>query len=164
MLVKMVLKMLFKATIPLLLVVGVSSYGMYMRGGDPLGMARLVLGGAFQSAKSSVQDAGESIQSVAPGSVASSKTTVYKWVDENGNTQFGSAPPEGMAAEAKTYNNNANLMTATKVQRRSSNDDQPATGMGEDGQPLPGVAGMNLPTSGDPEAMKQLLQVLQQAE
>ena len=38
MLFKMIGKLLFKATIPLLIVAGLFSYGMYSRGGDPLAM------------------------------------------------------------------------------------------------------------------------------
>jgi len=162
-LTKMVLKMLLKATIPLVMVVGVSSYMMYMRGGDPLALAKTLVGNSVQDAKASVQGAQNSLQSVSPVDLPGSKTTVYKWVDENGNTQFGSTPPPGVNATAKTYNNNANLMSAVKVPTQPSNT-APQPGLGADGQPLPGVAGMNLPVSMDPAVLSELLQSMQQQQ
>jgi len=155
--------MLFKATIPLVIIVGMMSYGMYTRGGDPAGLFKTLLGNSMQSAKSSIQGAGDSLESISPVALPSSKTTVYKWVDENGNTQFGSTAPEGVAATAKTYNNNANLMAGTPVQKQPDTSEQlPRTG--PDGQPLPGVAGMNLPVAVDPATLSEFLQSMQQTQ
>ena len=115
MLTKMIFKLLFKAMLPIVAMVGIISYGMYMKGGDPAGMLKKVVGNLFQSAKSSVQNVGDSVASVGSGTSSSSnKTTVYQWVDEHGVTQFGSRPPEGVASSAKTFNNNANVMQAVK--------------------------------------------------
>jgi len=44
MLTKIILKMLLKATIPVVIIAGVMSYGMYMRGGDPAGLFRQLAG------------------------------------------------------------------------------------------------------------------------
>jgi len=165
MLTKLVLKMLLKVTIPIVCLVGVMSYGMYMRGGDPGALVKKLVGNSIQSAKSSVQGAGDSLQSVSPVK-SSNKTTVYKWVDENGVTQFGSAPPEGVAANAQTYNNNANLMDAQKPRpsEQASGNQNRQPGVMPNGERMPGVAGMNLPTSVDPEVLSEFLQTLQQQE
>ncbi len=161
MLTKMILKLLLKATIPVVIIAGVMSYGMYMRGGDPAGLIRQLVGNSMQSAKSSIQGAGDSLGSLSPVALPGSKTTVYQWVDENGNTQFGSAPPKGINASAKTYNNNANLMAGTPAQKQPNPTEQQPN-LSPDGQPLPGVAGMNLPTAVDPAVLSEFLQTMQQ--
>jgi len=160
MLTKIVLKLLLKATIPVVIIAGVMSYGMYMRGGDPAGLFRQLAGNSMQSVKSSIQGAGNSLESLSPVDLPGSKTTVYKWVDENGNTQFGSAAPEGVQATAKTYDNNANLMAGTPMQKDPEPDMQ-SPGVGPDGQPLPGIAGMNLPVAVDPAVLSEFLQTMQ---
>jgi len=162
-LTKMVLKILFKATIPLVMIVGVMSYGMYSRGGDPAAFFQKIVGNSVQSATSSIQGAGNSLESISPVELPGSKTTVYKWVDANGNTQFGSTPPPGVNATAKTYNNNANLMAGTPAQK-SPKPSAAAPGMGPDGQPLPGVAGMDLPVAVDPAVLSEFLQTMQQQQ
>ena len=163
MLTRIVLKMLLKLTLSIACMVAVLSYGMHLRGGDPGALLAKVSGGAFQSAKSSVKGAGNSLKIASP---VKSKTTVYKWVDANGVTQFGSAPPDGVTAQAKTYNNNTNLMKAQKpmksAQAAASGEGQ--RGFGPDGERLPGVAGMNFPTGGDPAELKAFLQALQESQ
>ena len=162
-LTKMIFKILFKATVPVVIVAGVVSYGMYMRGGDPAGLVKKLVGNSVQSAKSSIQGAGNSLESLSPVALPGSKTTVYKWVDENGNTQFGSAPPEGVKATSKTYNNNANLMAGTPVEK-TPEPGTPTTGIGPDGKPLPGIAGANLPVAVDPGVLSEFLQSMQQRQ
>ena len=162
MLTKMILKILFKATIPIVIMVGLMSYVMYMNGGNPGGIYAKLIGNSFQSAKSSIQGAGDSLKSASPGSKPSSKTTVYQWVDENGVTQFGSKPPEGIAASSKTFNNNANIMDAMPKPKAASYNAESIPGL--DGEKLPGVAGMDLPVAVDPATMSQFLQSMQQQQ
>lgn len=166
MVMKLVLKILLKASIPIVCLVGVMSYGMYMRGGDPGASLKQMVGGSIQSVKSSVSEAGDSLQSVSPVKSASNKTTVYKWVDANGVTQFGSAPPNGVTAKSLTYDNNANIMDAQKpvpsVQAASDAQTQP--GVLPNGERMPGVAGMNLPTGVDPGVLSKFLQTMQQQQ
>ena len=168
MLTKLVLKMLLKITIPIVCLVGVMSYGMYMRGGDPGALFAKLVGNSIQSAKSSVQGAGNSLKSASPVK-SSNKTTVYQWVDANGVTQFGSTPPEGVAAKSKTYNNNSNLMDAqpsapTAQAQRDGQGKGEEPGFGPDGERLPGMAGMNLPVNVDPAVLADFLQTMQQQE
>jgi len=159
-LTKLILKLLLKATIPLVIIAGVVSYGLYMRGGDPAGLFKKLAGNSIQSAKSSILGAGDTLESISPVSLPGGKTTVYQWVDENGNTQFGSTPPSGIDATAKTYNNNANLMAGTPTQKRHDPTKQ-LPRLGPDGQPLPGMAGMNLPVAVDPAVLSEYLQTMQ---
>jgi len=165
MLTKIVLKMLLKITIPIVCLVGVMSYGMYMKGGDPGALFAKLVGNSIQSAKTSVQGAGNSIKSASPIK-SSNKTTVYQWVDEYGVTQFGSAPPEGVAAQSKTYSNNSNLMDAQKPMpsAQAQIDSEPQPGFGPDGERLPGMAGMNLPVNVDPAVLSEFLQSMQQQQ
>ncbi len=162
---KLIAKLLLKAMIPLVLVVGFMSYTLYMKGGDPGAIFGNVFNNALQSAKSSVQDAGQSVREVADPD--SSKTTVYKWVDANGVTQFGSRPPVSGNAKTLTIDNNANTFAAQKPLKRHQQQPQRQQnqlssedlGMGD--QALPGVAGMNLPTDMDPDTLGKFLQSMQ---
>jgi len=161
-LTKLIFKILLKATVPVVAVVGLMSYGMYMKGGDPGAMFKKLVGNSIQSAKSSVQGAGNSLQSASPVALPGSKTTVYQWVDEYGVTQFGSKPPEGVASSAKTYDNNANLMAGVpKPQAAELAPPGTAADQGLDGENLPGVAGMNLPVAVDPAVLSDFLQTMQ---
>lgn len=163
MLTKMVLKMTLKLTVSIAMMVGVLSYGMYLRGGDPGAMFKGMIGNTVQSAKSSVRGAGNSLKMASP---VKSKTTVYQWVDANGVTQFGSTPPAGVAAESKTYKNNVNLMNAQKPVENPQvqADGEMKPGFGPDGERLPGVAGMNLPVNVDPATLSKFLQTMQQEQ
>jgi len=165
MLTKIVLKLMLKVAVPVVCVVGIMSYGMYMRGGDPAALFTKLIGSSVQSVKSSVKGAGDSLKSASPIK-PSNKTTVYKWVDEYGVTQFGSAPPEGVSAQAKTYDNNANLMDAQKpvARQAADNDDQMQSGFGPDGERLPGMAGVDLPVAVDPAVLSEFLQTMQQQQ
>lgn len=162
---KLIFKILLKASIPLICMVGIMSYAMYSRGGDPAAFFGKILGNSIQSAKTSVQDAGSAITSAAPTASASNKTTVYKWVDKHGVAQFGSRPPEGVAATAMTLKNNANVVKTRKMAQtdmKATGEQQ--SGLGPDGQPLPGVAGMNLPVAVDPAVLSEFLQSMQQQQ
>jgi len=119
----------------------------------------------LQSAKSSVKGAGETVQSVATGG-ESDKTTVYKWVDEYGVTQFGSHPPNGVDATTMVVNNKANVVARRKpvptVEEQQAAQQGPK--LGPDGEPLPGIAGMNLPVAVDPAVLSEFLQSMQQQQ
>jgi len=105
MLFKMVLKVMFKAMVPLVVVAGALSYGTYMRGGDPMATVTKIAGGAFDSMKQSGQQATESVQALAQGgssATVANDSQVYKWTDASGAIMFGSKPPDGV--EAKQLN------------------------------------------------------------
>ena len=165
MLVKLIFKLLFKATIPIVAVVGVMSYGYYMKGGDPGAVFAKIVDNTVQNAKSSVKDAGSSIQTASPVSTAASKTTVYQWKDENGVTVFGQRAPDDVAATTMVINNNENVVASQKAREPEPQAQElGAANLGPDGQPLPGVAGMNLPVSMDPDTLSDLLQTMQREQ
>jgi len=164
-LIKLIFKLLFKATIPIVCVIGVMSYGFYMKGGDPGAVFAKIVDKTVQNAKSSVKSAGSSVQSAAPVKAASSKTTVYQWKDENGVTVFGERAPDDMASKTLVINNNENVVSAHKPRAPEPEAQElGAANLGPDGKPLPGMAGMNLPVSMDPETLSDLLQTMQREQ
>ncbi len=165
MLVKLIFKLLFKATIPIVAVVGVMSYGYYLKGGDPGAVFAKIVDKTVQNAKSSVKDAGDSVKIASPVSAPASKTTVYQWKDENGVTVFGQRAPEDVASTTLVINNNKNVVAAQKpVMPEPLAQELGAANLGPNGEPLPGVAGMNLPVSMDPATLSDLLQTMQREQ
>ncbi len=185
-----VLKLLFKMAIPLILLLGLLSYGLYMRGGDPAALFGKLAGNMAQSAKSSLAGAGSALKKTAslPSGSGGSKTQVYKWVDSHGVTQFSSAPPQQGAATLLTIDNNVNTFAAQqtpksienqstqqkttphqaiehpsiKQSRQTSRSGQfKGQDLGLGTDRLPGVAGMDLPTNVDAATLNKFLQSLQ---
>ncbi|MDH5471350.1 MAG: DUF4124 domain-containing protein [Gammaproteobacteria bacterium] len=54
------------------------------------------------------------------------EVTVYQWVDEHGRKQFGSAPPEGVEAEAKNLKPAQNVISAFKIPEKEESGDTAA--------------------------------------
>jgi len=111
-LTKMIFKLMFKATLPLVIIVGFLSYGLYTRGGDPLAVLSKVASSAMGSARTAGSNTAESVQSLATfTNVKDEKprpgTVIYQWTDANGVAQFSSHPPQGVGATAM------NIRTAT---------------------------------------------------
>jgi len=65
-LTKMILKLLFKAMVPLICVAGFLSYGLYMKGGDPMAMWSKIGGGMLGSLRDTGTKTAESVQSLSP--------------------------------------------------------------------------------------------------
>ncbi len=161
---RLVFKVLFKACLPLVAMVGFLSYGLYMKGGDPAGLASKVFGNMLSDMKSTASDATQSAKSLTPampGAASASHTQVYKWVDENGVTHFGSNAPDNGVASKVTINNNANVVASVRDRR------QPEVTETASGQPLveglppgglPGAAGMQLPGGLTPADFAELMQ------
>jgi len=162
----MILKMLLKIMIPFILLIGALSYGMYTRGGNPGALLSKVFSGTFQSAKSSVQGAGDSLQSVTKQATGNDTTTVYKWVDENGVTQFGSAPPAEGGATTLTVKDSYKGVAPPpqNLQSQKMSSDAAEHGLGPDGKRLPGMAGMKLPVDVDPAVLSEFLQSMQEQQ
>lgn len=120
MLGRMVVKLLFKACVPLVAVAGVMSYGVYLRGGDPAGMWKHVASGAFGQIGSTLSKAKTDVAGMA-GSLANNTglqsagagrdtTTVFTWKDANGTTHFGTSAPGDVAASTLTVDPNVNVL------------------------------------------------------
>ncbi|MDH5650045.1 MAG: DUF4124 domain-containing protein [Gammaproteobacteria bacterium] len=63
------------------------------------------------------------------------KTTVYKWTDDQGKVHFSNkAPLEAKNTETKTFNSNANVMDPVKIPRKApdnaKSNDKPAGTLG----------------------------------
>jgi len=178
MLLRLVGKLLLKATVPLVAVAGVLSYGSYLRGGDPAALWR----GAADSSLAQVQKvfAGlKSDASQAAGAVSSTTqgltagltgsdhngsddglATVFTWQDAQGVKHYSTVKPDHVRASTVTVDPNVNVLAPV---RRQPTARQPGTA--EVGGSLPGVAGQVLSTSsgGDAAALDpaQLIRMLQ---
>ena len=172
MLVKMILKLLFKATLPLVAIAGVLSYGLYLKGGDPMKMWSTVGNRLAGSIRESGANTIQSVQSLNPvGQGSQTNTTVYTWVDENGTTHFGSNPPPGVAARSMTIRTNRGEVAPNhSAQQNSSSSStgqsvQTSSTNSENNENLPGAAGMKLPINITPEDLgldrEQLLELVQ---
>ncbi len=100
MLAKMILKLLLKATVPLVLMAGVSVYMLSSKGIDPMVLVKQMLpsGGVDVSgALGNARDLVSTSTAKVTGGESSSrqKDTLYRWKDENGVTQFSNVPPVG---------------------------------------------------------------------
>lgn len=120
MLWRIVGKLLLKATVPLLLVLGVLSYGHYLRGGDPgalwkgvadSGASRFVgaLNGTLDGAKRGAGAAVSSMRSDSAEGEAGEKSEVFTWQDADGVTHFSQTAPVGVSARAVTVDPNVNV-------------------------------------------------------
>lgn len=177
MFIKLVLKLLFKACLPLVAVAGILSYGLYLKGGDPMKMWSSVASRITGSIGQSTANTAQSFQNLSPiGEGSQNSTTVYSWVDANGTTHFGSQPPPGIQAKTLNINSSRNVVAPTYAPARTPNRSISAsastprtvqttsTDSGSD-ENLPGMAGMKLPIDIKPEdlglSQEELLNLLQ---
>lgn len=100
----MVKKLVIKATFMVLVFMGVSQYFVYiMTGKSPLEN--------FKMPSFSASDLKEDVSNLATGG----KQTVYKWVDENGVTQYTAEPPPDQAATSVELDPNANIIQGVEM-------------------------------------------------
>lgn len=173
MLVRLVGKLLFKASIPLMLVVGVMTWGVYLKGGDPAKLWEHVAGGAFDKAggmllraKSDAAGiAGNLAQNVRNSPFAGShadQTQVFKWVDADGVTHLSSVEPQGIDARRISVDPNTNVLAPVLAESGPSQAvNEPES---QNVEPLPGVAGQLLPSGAAREEgldATQLIRLLQ---
>lgn len=127
MLWRLVAKLLFKASLPLIALAGVFTYGVYMRGGDPAAMwAGVASKGIAQvsSLFSGVRDdAGRAVGAVSStlgssGSVGSEQTHVFTWQDAEGVTHYSTTAPEDIEAKTVTVNPNVNILAPVRAPLR----------------------------------------------
>ena len=128
MLGRLVAKMIFKVCVSLLTLAGVMSFGLYLTGGNPVGLWKTVAGGAFDQVGELLIDARGSAADLASGlgtSVASahsivggdnarvgrgSSTEFFVWQDEQGVTHYDTAAPAGISADTITVDPNVNVV------------------------------------------------------
>lgn len=168
MLTRIVLKILFKACLPLVAVVGIMSYMMYLNGGDPKALIAKVFSGAAGQARSSMQQAGQSARSLTPSSLTpssegSSISTVHKWVDSDGVTHFSSSAPANVQSQTMRVNANANVVASTPKPKPKADPSAASNGpsAGGAGQVIPGTGGLELPVNLN---RKELTEFLEKAQ
>ena len=139
MLWRLVAKLLLKAMVPLILVAGVFSYGVYMRGGDPSVMWKPIavggvdrVAGIFSGAQDGASRAVGALSGKASGDTTAGKlerTEVYTWQDAGGVTHYSSSAPSSGTAQTVIVDPNVNVVAplrapaivqAEQVRRRSS--------------------------------------------
>ncbi len=162
----MVLKLLFKATLPLVAVVGVASYGLYFNGGDPAAIFTKIFGKSLEKATLSAKGAGSSLKSLNSSSSESTNTQLFTWKDESGVTHFSSMDPDNGTANSIRVNGNRNVVAAVpigqpQIEAPSANGQQQTAMEGLPDERLPGAAGMNLPVDVDPAVLSEFLQSAQ---
>ena len=110
----LVVRLLFKAMIPLTIVFGVMFYLMYLNGQDPT----MVFRGFGQRILSTFSNMGESVTSVpdkVEATVAGDARTFYKWQDNSGAWFYGEDPPAGaLSVTAITLRLTDNVVPAFK--------------------------------------------------
>lgn len=162
MLIRMVGKLLFKATLPLVFLAGIATYGYYMKGGDP----GALWGGVFERVGVQARQLASGVRddaSRAAGTLSRSasvglnvedtgqagKSRVYKWVDADGVTHFSSSAPAGIESSLLMIDPDVNVLAPVTAPARSlSPAGSPSNH--DDGQKvlLPGGANRPLTSSG----------------
>lgn len=148
MITKLIFKILFKATLPLVAMVGITSYVLYTKGGDPLQLLKIAGGGISEKASgmlgsarqnsadalSSLQQGGENTDGDASGPI------MYRWKDASGATHFGNVPPsDAIELTQLNIDPDRNMIPARKKAQ------QAVDASAEQLQTLPGAAGIALP-------------------
>jgi len=159
MLLRLILRLSFKLSLPLVAILGVLSYGHYMRGGDPGALWRSMAGGAgdrlaslWGSTRNSAGNVSRAAGRLGDGTDAAT-TEVWTWKDENGVTHFGSQAPANTHATSITVNNRTNVLSPIQDTHKSNpeasgfqtptNSAQTA-GTPAAATPLPGMGGIAL--------------------
>ncbi|MFL0811474.1 MAG: DUF4124 domain-containing protein [Agarilytica sp.] len=100
----MVKKLVIKATFMIIVFLGISQYFVYlMTGKSPVEN--------FKMPSFSASDLKQDVTNMATGG----KQTVYKWVDENGVTQYTAEPPPEQAAVSLELDPNANIIQGVEM-------------------------------------------------
>ena len=161
MLWRLIAKLMFKACVPLILIAGVLTYGVYLRGGDPGALWKGIAGRASDQAVSLFSgmgdDASRAASALGRGAAAATGagsgtgtqnglTQVYTWKDASGVTHYSSAEPAGVRATSVSVDPNVNVL-APVIAPKVTDTHEPADSESAEG--LPGVAGQVLSTRSD---------------
>ena len=130
---KLIGKLLLKATVPLLIVAGLFTYGLYSRGGDPMAMWKGFGSGVmdqmaslFSNVKDDASNAADMVAdvvNVSPGGSdsaqtgGSKRTQVFTWKDANGVTHYSTIAPTDADSTKISVNPNTNVMAPIKISK-----------------------------------------------
>ncbi|MEE9335077.1 MAG: DUF4124 domain-containing protein [Granulosicoccaceae bacterium] len=138
------------------------SYMLYLQGGDPGAVFSKITAGIGGKARDSVQQAGQSFDSLSTNTTSSSSAVseVHTWVDEYGVTHYSTSAPTDRQSETVRVNPNANVVASVPSSepepkrelkkafsdRASSNADSADTAYNnEEGALIPGADGLRMP-------------------
>ncbi len=135
MLIKMILKLLFKASVPLVLIAGVSFYMLSSKGIDPVALVKQALpaqgvsvSGAFGDARDLVSSGANIVSGAAGSSSIGPKDTLYRWKDENGVTQFSNvAPNKPTGVSTIVVNPNQNVIASLPKKEKPASNQSPTS-------------------------------------
>lgn len=169
MLWRLILKLMFKMSLPLVGLLGVLSYGHYLQGGDPGAIWRSVGDGIgtkvtslFDGARNSVSGLGDTVASVANDTTgdesSATSTRVFTWTDAQGQTHFSQSAPLDRPATSMMVDSRTNVLVGFSEAHRPTPEirdthesdggrvDDPqlraANGDASGAQPMPGIAGL----------------------
>lgn len=119
-------KLLFRTTVSLVLVLGVLSYGHYLRGGDPgslwkniagNGAQRFVgvLNGSLDGLKRGADASVAALRSGVRSSEAAGKAVIFTWQDADGITHFSQTAPSGVTSRTVTIDPNVNVLAPVRA-------------------------------------------------
>jgi len=192
MLWRLVARILFKASVPLLAIAGVLTYGVYLRGGDPAalwgsvaerGLAQFdkLFAGVQDDASRAADAIGRSAAGLSSSPDSAGRTTVFTWQDADGLTHYSTERPDGVMAGTVSVDPNVNVLAPVRAPEPEPSAAVASTGTSEGvvstpGGELPGVAGQVLATREPAQASRdgadpgagldpaQLLRMLQSAD
>lgn len=164
MIARLLLKLLFKAALPIMAVVGIMSYMLYLQGGDPGAVFSKITADIGGKARDSVQKMGQSFDSLKPTAAPSWSTVseVHTWVDEYGVTHYSTSAPADGRSEMVRLHPNANVVASVPSRgpepelefKKAFSDRLPQNAESsntdasiEEGQPIPGMDGLRLPVN-----------------
>lgn len=163
----MVVKILFKISLPLVAIAGVLTYGVYLRGGDPGALWNSVAQrglGQFDKLFAGVQtDTSRAVGALANSATAMTgsvepggRTQVFTWKDASGITHYSTSQPEGIVAGTISVDPNVNVLAPVRAPEPESGTGALRTAVpGEQGGELPGVAGQVLATREPAQAARE---------
>ncbi|MFK8080258.1 MAG: DUF4124 domain-containing protein [Granulosicoccus sp.] len=153
MLGQLVGKLLIKAFVMVLIMAGIMTYGIYLRGGDAGGVWKKLASGAIDNIGNSLSrtknDAVGLAGNLTGGADASDglltgaqKTEVYTWKDAEGVTHFGTAAPLDVTARSLTVDPNVNILAPVAARELNDVRDESRNtrNAGPTGMPQPALA------------------------
>jgi len=179
-------KLLFKAMVPLVLMIGVMSYGVHLRGGDPLailqGIGSGIGGRVMASAESAADDVrngardGAGAIGVLSAQGADGRSRVFSWQDADGVTHYSTEAPDQGATAVRTLSIDPDVnvlapvrapapVVVSAVSPAPATPDRAAVERAQDPEtvPLPGMGGLAAGAADkvSPEQAARLLKMLQ---
>lgn len=111
----MFIKLLFKATLPLLSVCGATAYVMYLNGHNPLEL--MGVSGLYKKSTTFVQSIEKTVdEGISVQSSNSSLKTIYKWQDDSGQWHYSTIMSDpGAAVQTLKINPNMNVVAGMPV-------------------------------------------------